>query len=119
MCHSWVRRIIRWDKEKVFHFAPLEGQTANEILTPQFPHYLEEETIVLFDDGGIYVRSDAALRIMNALRLPFKLISVFRLMPPKLRDWVYNKVAANRYRYGPRYESCPIPPVEWRDRFLP
>jgi predicted DCC family thiol-disulfide oxidoreductase YuxK len=118
MCNAWVKRIIRWDKEKKFHFAPLEGETAREMLAPVFPGYLAEDTIVLYDEGNIYLRSAAALRIMNTLRLPFKLMSLFALVPSKIRDWVYDRVAANRYRYGPRYDSCPVPPREWKDRFL-
>jgi predicted DCC family thiol-disulfide oxidoreductase YuxK len=48
MCHSWVKRIIRWDNKKTFKFAALESDTAKMILTPLLPEYLKEDTLVYF-----------------------------------------------------------------------
>jgi len=118
MCNSWVKRIIRWDDGKIFKFAALEGDTARELLTPLLTDYLKEDTIIYYDDGQIYLRSNAALKIFNALGIPYKFGSVFSVVPAFLRDGVYRWVANRRYKYGKRYDSCPVPPVEWRDRFL-
>ncbi len=118
MCNSWVRRIIRWDDTKLFKFAALESETAKQILTPLLPDYLKEDTIVYYEDGRIYLRSNAALRILKALGVPYSLGSVFAAVPKSLRDGVYRWVAARRHKYGKRYDSCPLPPVEWRDRFI-
>lgn len=116
MCHSWVKRIIRWDKKKIFRFAPLEGETAKKLLTPILPEYIKEDTIIYYDDGRIYMRSNAAIQIFEALG--YNLLAVTKFVPKNLRDAVYRWVANRRYKYGPRYDSCPLPPVEWRDRFL-
>ena len=118
MCNSWVRRIIRMDDTKLFHFAALESETAKEMLTPLLPEYVKEDTVVFYEDGRIYLRSDAALRILKTLGFPYALSSFLAIIPKTLRDGVYRWVANRRYKYGPRYESCPVPPVEWRDRFL-
>ena len=118
MCHSWVKRIISWDKKKIFRFAPLEGETAKEMLTPLLPDYIKEDTIIYFEEGNIFMRSDAAFRIVRALGFPYSLASLGLLAPKFFRDSVYNRVATRRYQFGKRYDSCPLPPVEWRDRFL-
>ena|SRR6185503_13881353 len=118
MCNSWVKRIIRLDDKKLFKFAALEGETAQKTLTPLMPEYLKEDTIIYFEDGKIYLRSNAALRILKALGIPFNLGYAFTIVPKFLRDGVYRWVANRRYKYGKRYDSCPVPPVEWRDRFL-
>ena len=118
MCNSWVKRLIRMDHRKLFRFAPLEGETAQQLLTPLLPDYLKEDTIVYYDDGHFYLRSQAALRIGKALGFPYDLSIVFSVVPLSLRDSVYRWVASRRYKYGERYDSCPIPPSEWRDRFL-
>ena len=118
MCHSWVKRLIRWDMKNQFKFAPLEGETAREILSPMMPDYLKEDTIVFYDEGAAFVRSEAALRILSQLKFPISLLRIGLMVPKPIRDGVYAKVAANRFKFGDRYESCPLPPVEWRDRFL-
>ena len=118
MCNTWIRRILRQDKKKTYHFAPLESVTAKKLLTPLLPDYLKEDTIILLEDDHVYLRSNAALHILKDLGLPLSLGSAFLIVPRFLRDGVYNWIARRRYKYGKRYDSCPIPPPEWRDRFL-
>ncbi|HZV69643.1 MAG TPA: DCC1-like thiol-disulfide oxidoreductase family protein [Saprospiraceae bacterium] len=118
MCNSWVERIIRWDKKKVFRFAALESETAKEILTPLFPDYLKEDTIILFEHDHIYLRSNASLRILKDLGFPLSLGVVFLIVPGFIRDQVYKWFAGRRYKFGKRFDSCPLPPIEWRNRFL-
>lgn len=116
MCHSWVKRIIRWDKKKIFRFAPLESETAKKLLTPILPEYLKEDTIIYYDEGRIYMRSNAAIQILEALG--YNLLALSKFVPKNLRDAVYRWVANRRYKYGERFASCPLPPVEWRERFM-
>ena len=118
MCNGWVKAIVRWDKEKRFHFAALDSETARRLLTPVLPDYLKEDTIVLLDDDKVYVRSDAVMRIASYLPAPFAWIGAGKVIPKKIRDAIYRKVAADRYLWGKRYTECPVPPVEWRDRFV-
>ena len=119
MCNAWVKRLIKWDTKKVFSFAALEGETAQALLTPLMPDYLKEDTIIYYEDGRIYVRSNAAFRILKSLGGPLSLGSVFTIIPLPIRDGVYRWIANRRYKYGKRYDSCPLPPPEWRGRFLP
>jgi predicted DCC family thiol-disulfide oxidoreductase YuxK len=118
MCNAWVRRIIRWDKKKLFRFAPLESEMARETLGKIFPEYLEENTIVFFEDGHIRTRSSAALEIVKQLGFPYSLFTLGYILPKGMRDFMYRQVANRRYLYGQRYDSCPVPPLEHRDRFL-
>jgi predicted DCC family thiol-disulfide oxidoreductase YuxK len=118
MCNGWVKRFIRWDKNKIFRFAPLESETAKKMLGGIFPDYLKEDTIIYYDDGKTYVRSTAAFKILSQLGWPYSWSKVGFLIPRPIRDGVYRLVASQRYRYGKRYDSCPVPPPEWRDRFI-
>lgn len=56
------------------------------------------ETVVLLEDGRCYLRSTAALRALRYLRFPWPLLYAFIVVPPFLRDPVYNLIAHNRYR---------------------
>ena len=44
--------------------------------------------------------------------------ALLRLLPRPLADWLYDRVAQNRYALFGRTDSCMIPPPEWRERFL-
>ncbi len=99
-------------------FSPLEGEEAQKKLLPLLPNYIEEDTIVFYDEGKVYLRSDAALQIFNHLGFPFLLLSPGKIIPQNLRDSVYRWVANRRYKFGARYDACPVPPAEWKNRFI-
>ncbi len=118
MCHSWVKRIIRWDRNKLFRFVPLESDLSLKILTPLLPEFLKENTIIYFQKGKTYIRSDAILEIIKIMNFPINIFYAGKVIPKSFRDKLYTWVAAKRYKFGARYSSCPIPPREWTDRFL-
>jgi predicted DCC family thiol-disulfide oxidoreductase YuxK len=118
MCHSWIRRIIRRDKQKVFRFSSLEGELAKKVLTPFIPDYIKEDTIIFYDGQSVFMRSSAALQIIRYLGFPYNLLRIGLIVPKSWRDAIYAWIAGRRYTYGKRYDVCPMPPVEWRDRFI-
>ena len=118
MCNGWVKAIIRFDKQKRFHFAALDSEVARRMLYPLLPDYQSEDTIILLDEEKVYLRSDAALRILGYLPQPVSWLKAGRIIPKQFRDAIYRRIAANRYRWGKRFDACPVPPPAWRDRFL-
>ncbi len=118
MCHAWVKRILRNDPRGIFRFSPLESRKAEELLSPVLPGYLEEDTLVLYDDGKAYMRSEAAIKIFDRLGWPYSFFRLGYLVPRSIRDAIYRWVAARRYRFGDRYDACPLPPEKWKSRFL-
>jgi predicted DCC family thiol-disulfide oxidoreductase YuxK len=118
MCNAWVTRFLRWDKKKILHFAPLQSEVADRMMGDIFPGFLSEDTVVYFDQGKTFTRSTAILKIMNELGWRWAWCRLGVLVPKPLRDRVYKWIAARRYRYGKRYEECPLPPHEWKDRFI-
>jgi predicted DCC family thiol-disulfide oxidoreductase YuxK len=119
MCNGIVKTILRIDEAGVFHFAPLQGETAElaRRLHPDFPTDLE--TVVYVKDGRVYLRSRAAALAMLELPYPAKALSWFRFLPAWLTDFFYGIIARVRYRVFGKYDHCPLPPEEQRKRFLP
>ena len=77
--------------------------------------------MVLTVEGRLLLKSDAWLHIMRRLGGVWKLLGgVSRVFPRVLRDWVYDLVAAVRFRlFGLRNDLCPVIPPALRSRFLP
>jgi predicted DCC family thiol-disulfide oxidoreductase YuxK len=119
MCNGIVKAMLRLDRDARFHFAPLQGETAERARTlhPDFPH--EIETVVYLRDGEVFLRSRAAAFAMAELPYPTKALSWFRFLPRWLTDFFYQLVARVRYRVFGKYDHCPLPPAEVRARFLP
>lgn len=72
-----------------------------------------QTTVVVVDRGIRYTKSDAVLHVLGHLRRPWPALRVLRLVPRGLRDRVYDRVAANRYRWFGRCD-CAVPDTATR-----
>ncbi|WP_055109128.1 thiol-disulfide oxidoreductase DCC family protein [Paenibacillus ihumii] len=120
LCQGAVKFIIKRDPERRFRFASLQSEAGKRILqdSPDHLNLGRQDTIVLYQNGAYYTRSSAALRIAKGLRYPWPLAYGFILVPRFLRDAVYRFVAANRYRWFGKDETCLVPTKENKQRFL-
>ena len=118
LCNASVQFVLKRDKKKTFNFCSLQSKRAAEIFK-NMPYLTQAPaSVVLAQDGKVYVESTAALTIAKELNGLWPMLYMFILVPPVLRDAVYRWVANNRYRWFGKYDSCPIPKPEWKDRFL-
>ena len=118
LCNGFVQFVIRNDKKNKFRFGSLQSDGAKKILEPfQFP-IDELKTIVLVEEGKIYVRSRAVIRIASHLNGAWKLSAILYIFPSFLSDAVYNLVSKYRYKIFGKRESCMIPTADLKSRFL-
>jgi predicted DCC family thiol-disulfide oxidoreductase YuxK len=118
LCNTSVDQVIRWDRRGVFKFAPLQGETARQLLTSADTQRLD--SVALLDHGRIYRKSAAAVRILWQLgALPSIAGTLMWLVPKPIRDWGYGVIARNRYRWFGKKETCRMPTPAERARFLP
>jgi len=118
LCNGAVRFILKRDPNGYFNFAVTQGEASRELAQQ---HHIEaslDETFVLIEGGQVYDRTDAALRIASQLGWPWRAFVVFSILPAGFRNWFYNLVARNRYRWFGRRPSCMVPGDEVRHRFL-
>ena len=117
--------VLSRDRRGAIRFAPLQGETAKEVLSSEFrvpsakTHSFD--TIVWIDSSHReFVRSAAAVRLLWRLGGVWSLFGwVLWLIPRPLRDVGYRLVAANRYRWFGKKETCRLPSPAERERFLP
>jgi predicted DCC family thiol-disulfide oxidoreductase YuxK len=118
LCNGAVNFLLDRDRERRLRFAPLQGSTFAE-LKARHPGLPGLESLVLADARGLQVRSGAALGVCRYLGRTWRLLGRLGLLVPRpLRDWVYDRVAGNRYRWFGRQDACRLPTPELRARFL-
>jgi predicted DCC family thiol-disulfide oxidoreductase YuxK len=66
------------------------------------------ETMLVIANNQVYEKSDAFFSIMKKIGFPYNLLLVLKIVPKFIRDWLYDRIALNRYRWFGQYESCPI-----------
>jgi predicted DCC family thiol-disulfide oxidoreductase YuxK len=78
-------------------------------------HY---KTFIVEEDGKIFTRSTAALRVFKLLGGSWSLLYAFIIIPAFIRDAVYNFISENRYKWFGKKEACWLPKPEWEKRFI-
>jgi len=116
LCNGFVRFVIARDPAGQFQFAPLQSKAARRLL--QGVKEPLPDSIVLVDNGQLFIRSAAALRVARGLSFPWSLGYAFMAVPRPVRDWVYDIVASHRYDWFGRRDVCMVPTPELRSRFL-
>ena len=118
LCNSSVQFIIRHDPKKLFLFASLQSDAASEILLQSPFKKLDLTSIVFIENGQIYDRSTAVLKITRKLKGGYSLLYGFIIIPRLIRDWGYQQLANNRYHWFGKKDICMVPSANLKDRFL-
>lgn len=118
LCNRSVQFVIKRDRAKKFRFASLQGKTAALVLKELNIAPADSDSFILLDEKKVYTRSTAALRVLRELGGLWKLLYVFIIVPPFIRDGIYNFIARNRYKWFGKREECMIPTPELKERFL-
>ena len=125
LCNCLVEFVLSRDRRGAIRFAPLQGETAKEVLSGEWQVVSDGQkpitTIVWLDSSSReFIRSAAAIRVLWRLGGVWWLIGwLLWLIPLPLRDLGYRMIAASRYRLFGKKETCRMPTPAERERFLP
>lgn len=119
-CHRSVRHLIEIDEEKKFKFAPLNGKTAQEILTGPQESLRNVDSLILVEnyhstEREFFIRSRAIFRIYWHIGHGWGLIGILSFLPNRCSDWFYRWFAVHRHQFKLKMPDDPGP----SDRFLP
>lgn len=117
LCMGSVQFLLKQNKKESLFFSAIGSETFQTNLLAQKKQGLPD-SIVYWNDGNVYVESDAILSIAKELRFPWNLAVVFLIVPRVIRNWVYRWIARHRYEWFGKAESCMVPSPEVKRRFL-
>ncbi|MFZ4567968.1 MAG: thiol-disulfide oxidoreductase DCC family protein [Bacteroidota bacterium] len=116
LCNSSVQFILRHEHSSLSHFAPLHGIIFSELYTSSITEI--PDSILVYKNGVFLSKTEAIIAIMIAMGFYWKyLASLLWLIPPFLRNAIYDLIAANRIQWFGRQESCLLPNKENSHRF--
>jgi predicted DCC family thiol-disulfide oxidoreductase YuxK len=118
MCNRAVDWVLARDRAARFRFAPLQSVGGQAALTRYHLPVDYTDSIVLIAGDRCYRYSSASLEIMRRLGPPWAFLWPLVLIPPPVRDLVYDFIAARRYRWFGKLEACRLPTPEERARFI-
>ena len=118
LCSASVRFIAKRDKKKKIFFSSLQSNIAKCILSDQIELLKNQQSVVFWDGKICYIKSTAALQIVRKLDAAWPVLYCFVIIPRFIRDFFYDLISINRYRWFGKSE-CIIPiDFEIKDRLL-
>lgn len=118
LCNGFVQFLLPRDPAGTLRFASLQSTFGQQIRKQAGLSTDDLESVVVVDDGLVYTKSDAVIRIGELLGGYYRVASVGRLVPRRLRDRLYDFVAANRYDWFGKKDQCMLPDSDVSDRFI-
>ena len=119
LCNRSIQFIIKRDKKDVFRYAALQSEIGQQLVAERGIDRLKVDSIILIEPNiAYYTKSTAALEIGKSFGGGWKLLALFEWIPRPIRDWVYDRVAKNRYRWFGKKQDCMIPTPELQAKFL-
>ena len=118
LCNAWSNFIIRHDHGRRFKLASVQSPEGTAILA-HFGYPTERfDTMLVVHRAACHEKSEAFFAVMSELGMPWRLLRVARILPRALRDWLYDRIALNRYRLFGKYDYCTLPGADHEGRYL-
>ncbi len=123
LCNRLVSFLLRHDRHDQFRFAPLQSEFAQVLLRRYNLDPNDFDTVVVLPDfqrpaERALTRSEAALWAVGRLDGIWRLFAIAKFVPLSVREGLYRFIAQRRYRIFGKYDQCPLPRPEDRDKFL-
>lgn len=120
LCNTSINYVIKNDRDNIFMFAPLQGATGKLIIEKFHIDITQVDSVLLYTNKEkLKIKSSAALSIASQLKFPINILTICYIIPPILRNWIYDFVAKNRYKWFGKTNNCMMPTDKIKNKFLP
>lgn len=118
LCSRFAQALLRHDKQRRFRLAAMQTPLAAAL----YRHYgidpADPDSFLLIENGVLHTKSAAVFRIFPHLGLPYSLVAAGRILPRAVADWLYDRIARNRYAWFGKRDACLLPAPADTARFL-
>ena len=119
LCATWVQFVVKRDPQGLFKFASVQSPEGRALLTWCGLPTTQFDTMVYIENGQAYYKTRAFFNIVSHFNMTWSAFAkVSQLMPLVIRDWLYDRIAQNRYRLFGKREVCLMPNAQLNQRFL-
>lgn len=116
LCSTGVRWLMRLDRQGRINFTAGQEPLGQAL----YRHYGQalDGSYLLIAGGRAFTASRGYLELARILGGPWHLFRAFAVLPEGLRDWAYDGVARNRYRWFGKSLHCALLSEEQRARLI-
>ena len=118
LCSFGARMIARFDAAQEFRICRAQSELGQALFSHYGLSHQDPESWLLLVDGHAYTSLDAMIRAGRRVGGLGNLLQPLRLLPRATQDWLYIKLARNRYRLFGRTDMCGIPDPALKARLM-
>jgi predicted DCC family thiol-disulfide oxidoreductase YuxK len=117
LCNGSVNFILPRDSKGRLKLAPLQSDYGRAVLREHGKNPDAMDSMMLLEGDQLTVKSTAVIRISKYLGGIWPLCMIALVIPPFIRDFIYDIIAKNRYRWFGKYDTCRLPDSGLENRF--
>jgi predicted DCC family thiol-disulfide oxidoreductase YuxK len=115
-CYQAIQKIVQADANHLFYFAPIKGETAQNLFVGPYAFYRTVNSVILVEhpystERRFWTYGGAVSRIGWLLGGIHAMYGIFSFLPSSLTDPIYKFIAAHRHQFKLRIPTTPVPPA--------
>lgn len=118
LCSGWVQFVLKTDRAGRYRLLSAQSALGQAIYVHYGLNPKDFESNILMADGVAWLKSEGSIRMAEGLGFPWKLAALARVLPLRVRDALYERVAFNRFKWFGRRQTCYLATAPFKDRFL-
>lgn len=108
LCNNIADYISKKDKNSKFQFYSLQSEFGQTILKKAGMPGSDINSFLCIIDNKVYIKSNAALKVFKELGCYWRLLYLLVIIPKPIRDFFYDLISKNRYRFFKNQGNCKI-----------
>ena len=108
LCDGSISLILKFDKNNILKYSSLQGKSGQVLLKKLNKDLKEFDTVIFKVNDQVYTKSTAVFKIIESIGGWIKVLLIFNLFPTKINDWIYSKIAKNRFKLFVKRDNCDI-----------
>lgn len=118
LCSAWCNFIIAHDPQAMFKLCSVQSPKGQALLTQHGFSTTDFTSMVYIENSQAFTQSHAFFEVIKQLGYPWKMSCIFRVLPNRFNNWLYDKIATNRYRLFGKYHYCSLPSQQDQAHYL-
>ena len=116
LCSGGASWLMRLDRKRRVNLTSAQGALGQAL----YRHYNMQldDSYLLLDKGRAYSASAGYLHLCTILGGAWHVLRIAGLIPAPVRDWCYNQIARNRYRWFGKADYCALLNDEQQSRLI-
>lgn len=114
-CNRSVAFILKHERSSDIEFAPIQSTFTRDLFDKNGWEQPNLSTFYFIRGNQKFERSSAGFELAKFLKAPYSWLRIFRFIPRRITNWMYDQVAKRRQRIAGNF--CVMPTPEQRVRF--